>query len=112
MIWTVYLKERPFNDILNNKKTIEGRLNKGIFSEMKINDSIIFINKQKKINVKIANIRNFESFEKMLIELPFENILPSINNFKEGVELYNSLYNENKIKKYGVVALLIKLNLC
>ena len=110
MIWTVYLKERPFNDILNNKKTIEGRLNKGIFSEMKINDSIIFINKQKKINVKIVNIRHFESFDEMLTVLPFKNILPSITNFNEGVELYNSLYNENKIKKYGVVSLFIKLD--
>ena len=108
MIWNVYIKERPFNEIKNKTKLIEGRLNKGIFCEMKINDSIIFINKQNQISVKIINILKFNSFEEMLTDLPFNNILPSINNFKEGLELYNSLYKKNKIKKYGVISLLIK----
>ena len=51
------------------QKTIEGRLNKGVFSKLKKGDLVNWIktykNKEYKIKTKIIKIHYFKSFEEM-----------------------------------------------
>lgn len=39
-----HLQDKYFNLIASNLKTVEGRLNKGDFKNLKINDEMIFFN--------------------------------------------------------------------
>ena len=44
----ITVKQPWFDFIANGRKTIEGRLDRGIFSKIKLNDRITWINKKNK----------------------------------------------------------------
>lgn len=58
----ITIRKIAFNNIKNGKKTVEGRLLKGIFSNMKIGDEIIFVNNNDSIKKTISKINIYNSF--------------------------------------------------
>ena len=104
------LKNKWFNLILSEKKTIEGRLNKDEFSLMNIGDTITFTNKDnlnteplKKI---IKNITKYSSFKALLEDgNNFSKCLPTIKTIEEGCEIYYSYYSKDDENIYGVLAI-------
>jgi len=103
--FTFGLKQPWFDYIKNGSKTVEGRLNKGIFSKLKVGDNIIFIS-NKKLNIKttITYIKKYPNFETMLKSETLEKVLPSVNNINEGVDIYHKYYSSADESKYGVLA--------
>ncbi len=105
------VKEPWFSLIKFGIKTVEGRLNKGEFSEMKIGDSIRFINydlnleSPRKFTIKITNITNYSTFESYLKSETLQKCLPGIDNIDDGLKIYYSFYNKNDELKYGIRAL-------
>ena len=56
---SIYIrKNSTFRNIMKGRKTIEGRLNKGVFKKLKNGDDIKFCNGDDMIEGKVININN------------------------------------------------------
>ena len=103
-----HVEEPWFGYIRNGKKTIEGRLNKGSFQELKKGDIIHWKNDDKIIKTKIISIHHHKDFEKMLKARRLYNVLPGIKTYKDGVKIYSKFFSPFDVKKYGVLAIKIR----
>ena len=103
----VHVNRIWFEFIREGKKTIEGRLNKGKFKDLKINDTIIW---NDTFETKIIRITNYDSFYKYLINEGLKNTLPSkdINSIEAGLNIYYKFYTPEMEKEFGVLAIEIK----
>ena len=103
--YTITVRQPWFNLIKEGKKTVEGRLNKGLFSKLEIGDEIVWICKKLKHKIKVIKIKQYKSFSEMIKQEQLENVLPGIKNDAEGVKVYRRFYTEEDEKNYGVVAI-------
>ena len=98
-----------FSLICSGNKSVEGRLAKNKFTEMKVGDIIIFTNDtlgfERKCVKKIKKINKYNSFKEYLKNETIENCLPTIKNIEQGVSIYRRFYSVNKEKKYGIIAI-------
>jgi ASC-1-like (ASCH) protein len=85
-------------------KKIEGRLLKGIFTQLCIGDTLMFINKNESYNTKIIKINCYKNFRDMLSNENIKNVVPYCATIEDGVCLYKNIYKQ-KIGKYKVVAI-------
>lgn len=109
MIYEITVQEQWFNAIINNNKTVEGRIDKGIHSQVKPGDIYIITNSNntnQKINGIVKFVRHYQSFLDMLIFEGLLHVLPGINTVQKAVQIYHSFkeYKENE-EIYGVVAI-------
>lgn len=111
--YTKHLSEPWFSLIKLQLKTVEGRLNKGDFSQMKKGDYIIFTNndfgKDRLIKIKITSIKKYLSFEQYIKKEKLSKCLPSIDTIEEGVEIYHKYYSVKDEEEYGIIAIRFKL---
>ncbi len=110
MEYYMNLHDNPFNKIKEQSKTIEMRLNDEKRKVLKVNDIIIFTNNvtNEKIKVVILDLYRFDSFKEVYekfdkVSLGYE--IKEIAHYKD-MHLY---YSEENIKKYGVLAIKIKV---
>jgi ASC-1-like (ASCH) protein len=103
----IYIKNKPFFDIYNGSKKIEGRLYTSIFKNIKINDTITlttFIHKKRySIHRTIKYIKKYNNFKTLLINEGLHNTTPHLKTIDDAVKLYHSIYPVHKINKYGVM---------
>ena len=102
------VQEPWFEYIKSGEKTIEGRLNKGSFQELKKGDIVHWKNVDNIIKTKIISIHHHKDFEKMLRAHRLYNVLPGIKTYKDGVKVYNKFFSSSDVKKYGVLAIKIQ----
>jgi len=106
------LMHKYFESIKSGEKTIEGRLNKNKYHNLKINDEIKFKSNKtsETIICKITHTNKYKNFQEMLINEGIDKMLPGINNLNDAIKIYKSIpgYKEN-IKKYGAFAIGISL---
>ena len=107
--------QEPYVSLISKgKKTIEGRLDKGLFQELKIGDKVIWYNQNHSVNTIIIKKYKYNTFMDMIIAHGIKNVLPNvnINNGKDtlynGIGVYRNFYKKIKEKKYSVLA--IKIN--
>ncbi|AEC51880.1 hypothetical protein PNA2_0964 [Pyrococcus sp. NA2] len=106
MEWEMGLQEEYIELIKSGKKKIEGRLYDEKRRQIKPGDIIIF--EGGKLKVKVKAIRVYKSFKEMLEKEGIENVLPGVKDVEEGVKVYRQFYDEEREKKYGVVAIEIE----
>jgi ASC-1-like (ASCH) protein len=106
---TINISEPWFTYIQQGKKVIEGRLNKGTFKSLKKGEIITCCNEKKSFNVKIINIKHYNSFEEYLIMEGLKRTLPNIKTLQDGLDIYYKYYNKADEQKYKVLAIYIKL---
>jgi ASC-1-like (ASCH) protein len=110
--YTKNVSEPWFTYIEEGKKTIEGRLSKGDFAEMKVGDHITFTNEEKgdkrSYTIMITEIKPYPTFETYLKESGLENCLPGVNSIEEGVAIYHQYYSVEEELQYGVRAIHMK----
>ena len=109
MIITKTVSDPWFSLIATGSKTIEGRLNKGDFKLLRIHDYIKFENNDlgflRFVIVKITNRIHYRSFKKYLTSEQLTNTLPTVNNIKDGVDIYRKFYSKHNEREYGVLAI-------
>ena len=110
MIHNMKLQNDPFIKIKNGSKTIEMRLNDEKRKKINIGDSIEFTNIEtnEKLICKVLNLYKYKNFE----ELYKNHDKMSIGYDKDEVSNSNDMkkyYAEDKINKYGVLGIKIKL---
>ena len=102
------LSEPWFSLIKLHIKTVEGRLNKGDFANMKIGDFILFINNElgfeRKFKIEIKNIKYYNNFQIYLENETLEKCLPGIDNIEEGLHVYYKYYNKSDELEYKIKA--------
>ncbi len=109
------LSEPWFSLILLGLKTVEGRLNKGDFKNMKVNDIVIWSNNDfgftREITTKIKKITHYSTFKEYLINEKLSNTLPVINSIDHGIAVYKTYFPniEQDEIKYGVLAIKLQL---
>lgn len=105
----MHLHEEPFQLILQKRKTVEMRLNKGERQNIKSGDLIIFSHSlnEDKIKVKVLKVSRFNSFEEL-----YENYDQTLLGYKENeIASYkdmNTYYNDEDIETFGVLAIEIE----
>ena len=104
-----HVQTRWFNYIKNGKKIVEGRLNKGSFQKLKKGDIVYWKNKNNTVKTKILSLHHHKDFEKMLKQHHLYNCLPGVKTLKEGVAVYKEFFSDSDVKKYGVLAIKIKV---
>lgn len=101
----INVQEPYFSFLKDGQKSVEGRLEKGKYLQLK-KDEILIINKSLKL--KIVKITKYKSFEEMLIFEGIKNVIPDEKNLKDAVNVYRKFYLKEDEKKYGVIAIKIK----
>lgn len=102
------VKEPYLNFIKLGKKTIEGRLNKGKFKQIKVGD-VLILSDGSKMEFVVIGKRSYSSFSEMLIKENIKNVIPDKNDLEEAIQVYYKFYTPEQENKLGVVAIEIKL---
>jgi len=92
--------------ILNGKKIVEGRLNKGRFSDIEIGDVLEL--EPEKIKFEVIEKNIYKSFKEMIEKEGIENVIPDKNNINDAVDVYYKFYTKEQEDEFGVVAIKIK----
>jgi ASC-1-like (ASCH) protein len=92
--------------IQQGKKTIEGRINAGMFSGVKAGDRFRFFNQSSEVFCRITSVKHYSSFEEMLAAENYKECIPQASSFEEAAGVYRQIpgYIE-RAKQSGVLAL-------
>ncbi len=110
--YTFYIKNmKTFENIVNKKKRIEGRLNKNnkILS-IKNNSYIKFIHyynnsKFYEINARVIYINKYDNFNNMLLHENINYIIPDANIIDDALNIYNTYYSKKQQQLYNISAI-------
>ena len=100
---TFRVKNTYYNLIKSGKKKYEGRLNKGLFTTVKLHDIINWENGDESVATKVLNIYKFDTFSNAIVNVGLMNILPNMKNLEDGVNVYKEFYTDEDEKKYEVL---------
>lgn len=99
--------QEPYKSlILSGEKTVEGRLNKGKFTDLKIGDILQFEDTWEVFEV--IDLSHYPRFQIMLEQEGLKHVLPWIQSIDTGVAIYHQFYTSAQETEFGVVAIHIK----
>ena len=95
------------------KKTVEGRINSGKYTEITVGSELGFHEDSCPDDIFICSvtaINHYDSFEQMLTQEGLQKCLPGIQTMQEGIAIYRQFpgYKENE-SICGVLAIQIKI---
>ena len=83
------------------KKTVEGRKgDKNKYTHW-IDKKVYFYNDNRKIPVKVTDIRHYDDLYKYLDSEGFDNVMPGIKTYQNAVNEYHKFYSDEDIKRAG-----------
>lgn len=100
------IKRKYLYQIIDGIKTIEGRINTGMFKKLKETQEIQFFCQNEKVICKIAKLNCYPSFPEMLREEGYKKCIPEVGSVEKAIAEYASIpgYTE-RAEKNGVVAI-------
>lgn len=104
MIYKKHCEKKWIDCIVSGKKTVEGRLQKGDWLEMKNHDVLILFDQDQEICCEIVEKTIFKTFEDAF-DVYGTDLLPDCND----ASVYQTFYSADEVLKYGVVLLHLKL---
>lgn len=107
--YDINVQDPWFSFICKGIKTVEGRLDKGIFNKLQVGDHITFTNNTKTCKAKIIRITKYDSFKSYLETEGLDKTLPFVKTIDEGVDVYRQFYDRVKEKEFGILAIEIEL---
>ncbi len=110
--YSEHLSEPWFSLISLGLKTVEGRLNKGRFQEMQVNDIVEWHNEdfmERKILTRITSKAEYTNFAEYLETEGLEKCLPGMPSLEHGLSVYYKYFTKEKEEEFGVVAIRIEL---
>lgn len=110
------LMKKYIHMIQEGKKTVEGRINSGMFKAYRKGDIVRFFYQQDlqdDVTCEIEDAVPYESFEQMLNAEGVGRCIPGIHSVRDGVRAYHQIPGyEEKAKIHGVVAFRLKVLRC
>ena len=110
-IHRISVNRLAFDNIIKNRKRIEGRLKRGYFQKniLNKNDIIIFINKEDQCLVRITDIIEYINAQEYLENEILDNIIPDISSISDALKHYAKFYSKKKLENTIMIA--IRFNL-
>jgi ASC-1-like (ASCH) protein len=105
-IFSINIQEPYRSLVLKGKKTVEGRLNRGKFTSIKVGDVLEL--EPDKVRFEVVGKNNYPSFREMIEKEGIENVLPDKDNIEEAVNVYYRFFTKEQENEFGVVAIRIK----
>ncbi len=104
------LKQQYLAQIASGQKTVEGRINTGVFKKFNAGDTVSFYSGSSKVSCQITKIETFNSFKAMLETCGVQKCLADVRSLETAVQIYDNIpgYRE-KASKFGVLAIHIAL---
>jgi ASC-1-like (ASCH) protein len=96
--------EPYLSQLLRGTKTIEGRVRKGDWQEIRKGDTIEFYNENRKGLFRVVDVTYACDFG-ALFEIFREQLLPSVESRAEAVKIYAQWFSCRDIQEYGVVGI-------
>lgn len=102
--WRKKLSQPYFDMVVKGEKTVEGRLCKGDWDNVKVGDLILFEanDSDKAVVVRVAGITKYDNFTDML-KATLSKALPGMS-MSSALSVYNSIYGDEQYD-YDVVGL-------
>jgi ASC-1-like (ASCH) protein len=100
-----------FQAIKEGKKKVEVRLNDEKRKEIKVGDTIEFIKipeLDETLKVEVTELREYDTFQSMYEDIPFEDFDCKGWTIKEMVEGTYEIYTPEQEKKWGTLAITVK----
>ena len=96
--------------IQSGQKSVEGRRgNKKRYNHW-LNQKVYFYNDDRKVLVKVVDIRHYEDLYQYLKKEGYEKVLPRIDNLEEAVKIYHQFYSDEDIRiAGGMLAIQVEL---
>lgn len=101
------LKDINFINVLNKKKTLEGRLNKSKYKTIREGDHLFITNvdnvkDNRTLDLEVKKVYVFSTFEVALQTLDHKKAIPN-KSLSKCLSIYYSFYPKDLTEKYGVV---------
>ncbi len=111
MLYHNHRQEPYFSYLKSGQKTIEGRLRKGKYAKIKVDDTIAVSNikETEEIIVVVTKVIWYQNFSNLIVAEGLDRLLPNIKTIDKGLEIYRQFYSKEDEKKYGSVAIHVKL---
>ena len=118
--WQSGRETHLLDDIIAGRKTIEGRLNKGKFSEYRPGDTVslrrdyrdesgvLHDGEPDAARVEIVAIRQYPTFLEMVKTEGYKKVIPSAANATAAADEYNRYYSTEDQALYGVLAIEVR----
>ncbi len=105
----VTLRQPYIKQIKSGAKTIEGRIDRGLFANIKVGDRINFYCNNDDVNCTITKKIKYNSFNEMLSAEGYKKCLPEASSYEEASKIYKNIPGyEAPAKTHGVLALGVK----
>lgn len=112
-----YLAEPWFSWVKNDIKTVVGRPNCGEISKILPSDTIIWFNNdcgpssRRYIKTRVIYTKEYQDFEEMINGEKLKNVasVDFVKTKKKALKMIEKCYTKRLIKKYGVLAIKIKV---
>ncbi len=96
--------------ILEERKTIEGRINNGPFKNLKEGSFIRFFSQTNEAYCQVTKVNRYGSFAEMLQTEGVKSCLPDVHSLQEGIRIYDAIPGyADRAKKFGVLAIHIRV---
>lgn len=103
--------EPYFTFLKNGQKTIEGRVRKGWYRNVKPGDEIEVYNEEEmdKVLVLVKRVAQYQSIREMLAKEPIKKLLPDVDTVEQGVNVYRKFYTLEQEQQFGMVAIEVEI---
>lgn len=106
---TCSIQRKYLHFIMNGSKSIEGRINSGIFAKLRVGEHIKFFCGNESVISEITALKPYDSFADMLEKEGVERCLPDIKSLKAAIDVYNNIPRyAQKADQFGVLAIHLK----
>lgn len=107
---SVTLKMKYLEMIDDGVKTVEGRINSGMFQRLCAGQQIRFFCQERYVLCEVLHINRYPSFRQMLKEEGFKVCIPNARTLEDAVAAYDRIpgYN-NRAAQYGVLGIGLKV---
>lgn len=104
------IQQKYLNLIADGRKTIEVRINSGMFGNLEKNGKIQFFNQNKKVLCRIEELNYYRSFEDLFESEDYKLCIPDATSKREALNAYSNIngYTERAARS-GIVAIHLKL---
>lgn len=90
-------------------KTVEGRLDYGIFRKIVVGNTITWKNTKDEVKTKVIKVTRYSTFNEMCYKEKYWKLIPGAASFKCAVDIYHKIFRKQQEARYGVVALELEL---
>ncbi|OGE80873.1 MAG: hypothetical protein A3C04_00195 [Candidatus Wildermuthbacteria bacterium RIFCSPHIGHO2_02_FULL_45_25] len=101
---TMRIKRRFYDLIQSGKKTLEVRVGYDSINRIQVGERIRLVTHTGNFEVKVSDIRRYQTFKEMIGVEPWERIAPDSRSRDEVLALFKQIYPADK-EKLGVVVL-------